>query len=192
MIRLWLLASLLSLVPGTGGQSLERGARSPGSGTRSPEALHDTHVSHTRLVIEGRTIALRVRLFHDDLTLALRAATRNAALELTPQARADPVFEGYFRDRVKLEVDGRPVELRVTGSGMEEDAAAQQVVWYVLEGGLERPASRIVIMDGLLFEAFRDQQNIVQLLKLPEDNRRTFYFTASDPRDQQLVLPPVH
>jgi hypothetical protein len=179
VIHLWLAALGLALVPGF---------THPAPGTRYAVAVHDTHVSHTRLVIEGNTIALRVRLFHDDLTRALRAATGDPSLALTEQSRADSVFRRYFGDRVKLEVNSRPVALRVTGSGVEEDAAAQQVVWYVLEGGLPQPASRIRLMDGLLFEAFRDQQNIVQLLKLPEESRRTLYFTATDPRDQELAF----
>lgn len=179
MIHLWLAALGLALVPGF---------THPAPGTRYAVALHDTHVSHTRLVIEGNTIALRVRLFHDDLTLALRAATRDSSLTLSEKSRADSVFGRYFADRVRLEVNGRAVKLRVTGSGVEQDAAAQEVVWYLLEGGLGEPASRIVVMDGLLFEAFHDQQNILQLLKLPEDTRRTFYFTAADPREQQLTF----
>jgi hypothetical protein len=147
---------------------------------------HDTHVSHTRLVLEGRAIALRVRLFHDDLTIALQRATGRPELRITAESREDSAFGSYFGRQVKLEVDGRSVALRVTGSGTERDAAAQEVVWYVLEGGLERPASRIVVLNGLLFEIFADQQNILQLLRLPDDQRRTLYFTASDPRAQRL------
>jgi Domain of unknown function (DUF6702) len=155
-------------------------------GTRHSALLHDTHVSLTRLVLEGNTIALRVRLFHDDLTLALRRDSGRPDLRITAESRGDSVFGAYFAKRVKLEVDGGPVALRVTASGTEQDAAAQEIVWYVLEGGLERPASRIVVLDGLLFEVFTDQQNILQLLRMPEDQRRTLYFTASDPREQRL------
>jgi hypothetical protein len=59
-------------------------------------------------------------------------------------------------------------------------------VWYVLEGALQQPAQRIVVLNGLLFEVFADQQNILQLLRLPQDQRRTLYFTASDPREQRI------
>ena len=173
------LVAILVLVPGAD-------AEPSAPGTRHPALVHDTHVSHTRLVLEGNTVALRVRLFHDDLTLALRAMTGDSSLALTEGSRADTLFARYFRQHVKLEVNGRPVALQVTASGMEQDAAAQQVVWYVLEGGLDRPAARIVLMNGLLFDAFRDQQNILQLLTLPGETRRTLYFIASDPRDQQL------
>jgi hypothetical protein len=129
---------------------------------------------------------VRVRLFHDDLTLALQRVTGRPELRITADSRMDSVFSAYFAKRVRLEVDGRPVALQVTASGTEQDAAAQEVVWYVLEGALQQPAQRIVVLNGLLFEVFADQQNILQLLRLPQDQRRTLYFTASDPREQRI------
>jgi hypothetical protein len=129
---------------------------------------------------------VRVRLFHDDLTLALQRAAGRPELRITADSRMDSVFGAYFAKRVRLEVDGRPVALHVTASGTEQDAAAQEIVWYLLEGALQQPARRIVILNGLLFEVFADQQNILQLLRLPQDQRRTLYFTASDPREQRI------
>jgi hypothetical protein len=149
---------------------------------------HDLHVSHTRLVFDGRTVACRIRLFHDDLQLALRAASGKPQLRLTPTDRADSLFAGYFRSHVRLEGDGSPVLMHVTASGMEPDAAAQQVVWYVMEGTVSEPVVQVRLLNGLLFESFADQQNIVQLLSLPGETRQTFYFTASDPREQKLEL----
>ncbi len=87
---------------------------------------------------------------------------------------------------MKLVADGRPVVLHLTGSGTEQDEAAQEVVWYVLEGGLEQPVRKLTVLDGLLFERFKDQQNILLLLRLPEDQRQTLYFVATDPREQSL------
>ena len=151
-------------------------------------ALHDVHVSHTRLVLEGKTIVLRVRLFHDDLQQALRVAAGQPELRLTAEAPAESLFATYFAKRVRLELDGSPVQLRVSGAGLEQDAAAQQVVWYILEGEVAAAPRRLVVLDGLLFETFDDQQNIVQILELPADQRRTLYFTSRDPRPQQLDL----
>ena len=162
------------------------------SGSPAVEPLrppaHDLHVSHTRLVFDGRTVACRIRLFHDDLQLTLRAASGQHELRLTPTDRADSLFAGYFRGHVRLLGDGRPITLHVTASGMEPDAAAQQVVWYVLEGTVPAPVGQVAMLNSALFESFGDQQNIVQLLSLPGDTRQTFYFTASDPREQMLDL----
>ena len=76
------------------------------------------------------------------------------------------------------------VPLRVTAAGLERDEAAQQVVWYVMEGALAAPAGKVSLLDALLFESFPDQQNIVQMLRLPADRQQTLYFTARDPRPQ--------
>jgi hypothetical protein len=138
-------------------------------------------------VLEGTTVALRIRVFHDDLTLALRQFGGRPDLEITPEARADSLFGAYFARVVRLEADGRPVSLRVSSSAMERDDAAQDVVWYVLEGTVLRPPTRLKILHALLFETYGDQQNIVQLLRLPEDQRRTLYFTAGDAREQVVV-----
>ena len=149
---------------------------------------HDLHVSHARLVFDGRSVACRIRLFHDDLQLALRTASGHGDLLLSPADRADSLFNGYLQSHLRLLVDGRPVTLHVTASGVESDAAAQQVVWYVLDAEVREPVRRVNILNGVLFESFADQQNIIQLLRLPGDTRQTFYFTASDPREQELVF----
>ncbi len=153
----------------------------------SPATSHDVHVSHTRMVLEGRSVVLRIRLFHDDLQLALRRFGGDSTLALTMEHRADSLFGAYFRQGARLAADGRAIRLRVTSSGMERDDAAEQVVWYVLEGEVARPVAQLVLLQSVLFEVFRDQQNIVQLLRLPEDRRHTLYFTARDPREQALA-----
>jgi hypothetical protein len=151
-------------------------------------AAHDLHASHTRLVLEGTTIAARVRLFHDDLELALRALARDSTLKLTGEAPAQALFQRYFAQQVKLEADGRPVALRVTDAGAEKDPQGQLVIWYVLEGEVPAPVRRLVVRQGLLFELYEDQQNIVQLLRMPGEERRTMYFIGTDPRDQAITF----
>ncbi len=153
-----------------------------------PPPAHDLHLTYTRLVVEGRTIGARIRLFHDDLQLALRAYTGDTTLTLTAGERRDSLFGAYVRAHLGLRLDGDSVRLRVTGSGAETDPGNQQLLWYVLEGETPRPARRLTLLNGLLFEVFKDQQNIVQLLHLPGEERRTLYFTASDAREQQLTF----
>jgi hypothetical protein len=137
-------------------------------------------------VLEGRTVALRVRLFHDDLQLALRAFTRQPDLELTTADRADSAFSAYFAKVVRLEADGQATALRVTASAAEPDQVAGMVVWYVLEGQVAATPARLTMLNALLFEVFDDQQNIVQILRLPGEERRTLYFTAREAKPQVL------
>lgn len=184
-MRLPLLVLLLGAAPAghAGADWQESRYLSVGSGA----ALgHDVHISHTRMVIEGTTIACRVRVFHDDLQVALRVEGRDSTLKVSSDDRADRLFERYFGAHVRLQSDGQPVRLTVSASGTEQDPSSQQVVWYVLEGTLDRPVDRMVLQQGLFFELFRNQQNIVQLLRMPGEERRTLYFTALDPRDQAV------
>jgi hypothetical protein len=147
---------------------------------------HDIHASHIRMVLEGRTVALRVRLFHDDLQLALRAFTNQPNLQLTTTDRADSAFAAYFAKVVRFEADGQAPTLRVTASAAEPDQVAGMVVWYVLEGQVAATPTRLTMLNALLFEVFEDQQNIVQILRLPGEERRTLYFTAREPKPQDL------
>ena len=147
---------------------------------------HDVHASHTRVVFEGRTVALRVRLFHDDLQLALREFAGRADMELTAADRADSLFAAYFAKTVRLEADGTVPAFRVTASAAEPDQVAGMVVWYVLEAQVAATPSRLTMLNALLFEVFDDQQNIVQVLRLPGEDRRTLYFNAREPQTQAL------
>ncbi|HWA55605.1 MAG TPA: DUF6702 family protein [Gemmatimonadales bacterium] len=156
--------------------------RNPEPGTRNP--VHDTHVSHTRMIVDGRTVACRIRLFKDDLEKALRLFGGKPDLAITPQVRLDSLFQAYVAKTLTIEADGRRVGLRVTGSGTEKDPAAQEVVWYLLEGESPAPPRKLGLLHGVMFEMFRDQQNLVQLLKEPGDVRKTLYFESSDPTEQ--------
>jgi len=149
---------------------------------------HDLHLTHTRMVIEGRTVACRIRLFKDDLQAALRQYADRPDLALTHEARADSLFQAYWTRNMRLDANGVPLALRVTSSGAETDPAAQEVVWYVLEGTAGADVARLTVLNALMFELFRDQQNIIQLLRLPGDTRKTLYFAATDPREQTLEL----
>ncbi len=153
-----------------------------------PPALpHDTHVSHTRMVLEGTTVALRIRFFHDDLERGLQGLAGDSTLKILPDAHRDSLVGVYVERHFTLELDGRRLHLEVTESGLEQDEAAQMVAWYVLEGDAPAGGTRLTVYDALLFEVFPDQQNLFQLLRLPENRQRTLYFNARDPRPQAFA-----
>jgi len=154
------------------------------NGERGTGNVHDLHLTHTRMVVDGRTIALRIRLFKDDLEKALQHFGGRPDLHLTAEARADSLFGAYFDKAVTLAADGKPVSLRVSSSGTETDASSQDVVWYVLEGESGAAIAKLAILNGLMFELFRDQQNLIQLLREPGGIRKTLYFVATDAREQ--------
>jgi len=139
------------------------------------------------MVLEGRSVALRIRLFHDDLQRALGRFAGDTTLRLTPAGLQDSLFTAYVARTFRLEADGRPVSLRVTASSTERDQVAELVVFYVLEGELPRAPDRLRLRHGVLCEVFDDQQNIIEVLRLPDNRRRTLYFTARDQRPQEFA-----
>jgi hypothetical protein len=154
-------------------------------GTRN---VHDVHLTHTRMVLDGKLVACRVRLFKDDLEKALQAFGKQPQFHITAEARADSLFAAYFNQTVTLVADGQRVSLTVSASGTEKDPSAQEVVWYVLEGSSGAAVQRLGLLNGLLFELFRDQQNLVQLLREPGGIRKTLYFVSTDPRSQEVAF----
>ncbi len=138
------------------------------------------------MVIEGRTIACRIRLFKDDLEKALQLYATQPTFRITAEARADSLFSGYFARHVILEADGKRLSLKVSASGTEKDPSSQEVVWYVLEGESPSSFTQLGMLNGLLFEMFRDQQNLIQLLREPGGVRKTLYFVGTDPREQTV------
>jgi uncharacterized protein DUF6702 len=158
----------------------------PAPGLAPVPVVHDVHLSHTRLVVEGTTLACRIRLFKDDLEKALRLFSGRPDLRLTAESRADSLFAVYVGKTITIEADGKRVPLRVSASGTERDPSAQDVVWYLLEGESAAPPKQLGLLYGVMFEMFRDQQNLVQLLREPGSVRKTLYFVSSDPTEQVI------
>jgi hypothetical protein len=151
---------------------------------RAPSALHDIHLTHTRMVVEGKAVVCRIRVFRDDAEIALRQFVGNPAFTLTGQARADSLFGAYASRHLRVRSGADTLRFRVTASGSEHDQDAQEVIWYILESEAPRPIARLGVLNGLMFELYRDQQNLMQVLRQPAGERRTLYFASTDPREQ--------
>ena len=151
-------------------------------------SAHDTHVSSTRMVIEGSSVVCRIRMFRDDLEKALRTSPGQETLAITTDARADSLVQKYLNQVLQLTADGERLTGSVVGSGLETDDARQEVAWYIVEYPAAHPPARLVILNAILFESFRNQQNIMSVLKSPDDKRFSLYFIATDPEPQTLRL----
>jgi hypothetical protein len=154
-----------------------------------PAARHDQHVSHTRLVVEGATVAARMRLFRDDLEKGLGHRYRIEAFDAVKDPRRDSLFTAYVNERFLLEADGARLSARVESSGVEVDAQQkQQMVWFVLEFAAATPVKRLSLRNVVLQEQFGDQQNIVQVMHLPDEARQTLYFAPGDAKAQEMAF----
>lgn len=140
---------------------------------------HDVHVSHTRAVVEGSRVVLNVRLFADDLEATLRRTSGSAALRLETAA-GDSAFARYLARQVTVSADGARLAPRVTSAGTANDATGIPMRWYLVELAAARPVRALAIRNALLFDAFRDQQNIVAVMRMPGERRTTLFFASGD------------
>jgi hypothetical protein len=139
-----------------------------------------------RIVVEDRTVAVQVRLFHDDLQDAVRRAAGSAALTLS-SAAGDSAFLRYFARSVGVSADGARLVPRLLQARDERDVGGVAMRVYTVELGAARPVRRLALRDALLFEHFRDQQNLVVVLRMPGERRTSLFFAAGDTREQ--VVP---
>lgn len=155
----------------------------------TPALRHATHLSTLRLVVEGRSLTGRIRLFRDDLEAVLRKQARSDTLSLREGALAEALMTRYLASALVVtgSSDGPAASFRVTAAGLERDLVSKQdVVWYVIEASLPTAPRLLDLQNRLLADEFEDQQNIVTVLRLPEDERTTLYFTGTARRAQSL------
>ncbi len=145
--------------------------------------MHDVHVSHMRVVVEGRAVVAQVRLFHDDLEAAVRRHAGQPALLLSTPA-GDSAFARYFRETVGVAADGTRLVPRLVQARDERDAGGVPMRVYLVELTAPRPVRRLALRDALLFEHFGDQQNLVTVLRMPGERRTSLFFASGDERVQ--------
>jgi hypothetical protein len=146
---------------------------------------HDIHLTHTRVVVDGASVQCRIRLFQDDLQLALQRYANRPDLRVTETTPHDSIFGAYFGAKTVLRADGVVLRGRVVRSGRDADAVEFPMWWYIVELRAESPVRTLGVRYDLLFEQFRDQRNILTVVKEP-DERHSLYFAESQ-RDEQIV-----
>lgn len=149
-------------------------------------ALHDIHLSHTRMVVDGATVQARIRVFHDDLELVLRRHTTRPELSVGDRSSHDSVFAAYFDATVSLTSSGERLRPRVIQSGRDPDATDSPMWWYLVEFRAAKPIQTLAVKFELMFEQFDDQRNIVSIVKMPGEARRSLYFAPGE-RGEQVV-----
>lgn len=120
----------------------------------------------------------RIRLFRDDLQKAIGVPVAD-----TPESQR--AVSQYVLRTFTLAIGSAPLTGTVLDSGADMDG--DQPVWWVLaQWKAPRPVTSLAVSALLLFETFRDQQNVVMVSKQPGDERRGLYFQAGD-RKEQIV-----
>ena len=154
---------------------------------RAPVA-HDVHVSQARVLVDGASIAWRLRVFEDDLERALRAFARDSTLSVAalPAARFDPLVTRYLAARLVVVADGDTLAPALVQTGVDDDPVGGPVRWLVFTYDARRPVTRLVLRHAVLFETYADQQNLVTL-QVAGGRRLPLYFSARD--DVPQVVP---
>jgi hypothetical protein len=153
-----------------------------------PAPRHDIHVTQSRVVIENGTVVWRVRCFADDLEKSLRAFASRPALVLESDQRADSIVTAYFNAKVRVDADGKRLSARLLQSSRERDPAGGTVQIYVLQFNAVAQPKSLTVRNALMFEQFPTEQNLVILLAMPGERRRSMYFAASDDVAQTVTF----
>jgi hypothetical protein len=162
-------------------------ALAAGLGMPAPAVRHEVHITHARIVVEGRTVTSRIRFFREDLERGLRAGLPAGDSLPVPGPAFDSLAARYIATRFVVTADGVRLVPRVTGVGVERGTGGHTMRWYLVEMRAARAIRRASLRDVLLFEVFPDQQNVVAALIEPRSRRRSLYFVPDGAAAQRLV-----
>lgn len=149
---------------------------------------HDAHITQSRVVVDKGVIQWRVRCFADDLEKGLRAFANAPTFMLTTDRRADSLETAYFNAKVLVDADGRRLRARMVESSREADVVGGAVQVYTLRLDAGVQPKSLTVRNSLLFEQFSTEQNLVLVLAMPGERRRSLYFTTSDDAPQTVTF----
>lgn len=128
--------------------------------TRTASAAHKYYTSLTQVEYnaESRTVEVTLRVFADDLELALtRRAGRKVSLDRTKDA--DQLALAYLRDTFEIKNrDGETKALKWVGMELRSDIA-----WLYVEAEMPEGLAGARLRDHVLFELFEKQVNTVSV-----------------------------
>jgi len=141
-----------------------------------PTESHPLHLSHANMVLEGKHAIINVRLFQDDLELAMSQFHAIEGLRVRPDPIIDSLFTVYFNSKFTMSIADSAYEGRVVASGQAED-----MWWYAITFEAPTTINTVAFRNDLLFDIFDDQRNITRVLHTSTEKQRTFYAVATDP-----------
>ena len=144
---------------------------------------HPAHLSYGRLVVEGRTLTFRLRLFRDDLEVALTRAS-GAPVTMASNARTDALFARYLDDRMFVAADGTRLTGTVVASGADD-----VMWWYEIRFDAPAAVRTMRLRNGVLFELYADQTNVVKVVHFPSERQFALSFATRDTEPQPIAFP---
>lgn len=144
------------------------------------DVAHDVHLSFTRITVHADTIDCRIRLFTSDIQYALGRLTGRDSVIITASAADDSLFARYFARAFPLVADGTTLPPAVIDRGEERDSGGEPMRWYTIRLIAPTHIRALSLRAAVLFELFRDQRNVVQVVDAATDRRTSFYFAGGD------------
>ncbi|MEM7162809.1 MAG: DUF6702 family protein [Bacteroidota bacterium] len=137
---------------------------------------HDFYVSITEIDFnpEANTLEIAIKTFANDIEQAIdkeEEAMLNIG-EMNEHPDCDTYLKDYFKNHLKIEVDGAPAKLEYLGREMEK----RDAVWTFFEVFDIEDPKQVKITNLILVDHFKNQQNIVYFGK-EEGSPFTLMFT---------------
>lgn len=144
--------------------------------------LHPIHVSVTEIEFDDKEQALEImmRVFMDDLELALRDKLKDPALDiLNPEkgTSVDQLARDYLKDHFKISLDNKIQPTTYLGHEREGEA----FIFYI-EVADVKPWKTITIHNDIIMGTHDDQSNIVHVYA--NDKVKSLRLTGNTPVDK--------
>lgn len=125
--------------------------------------FHPFYVSVTEIEYNKntRTVQVSVRVFFDDFEKALEKKYKTKVNILKPANRkaVDVWIAAYLKDHLKINANGKILDLKYQGYEIEEDAA-----WCYFETAELEAVTQLNIENNILFEQHSSQSNMIHAI----------------------------
>lgn len=129
----------------------------------SASPVHKFYVSKTTIELNPRSGMFEVtcKIFTDDLERAIGSTDVSPVRLGTERESSDAAsrIEAYLKQKLRLKMNGLPVDLRFVGKECETDLTFCYLEFYV-----QPNFNTIEVTNEILFEHYPEQQNIVDLV----------------------------
>lgn len=126
---------------------------------------HEFHISKCLIEYNEPEKALQVTLhvFIDDLEEALRQQGADKLFICTEKEveKAEGYIYKYLQQKLKISLEGQPMEYTFVGKEVSEDLAA---VWCYLEIENIESFNQLHVKNSIFLESFDDQKNIISVI----------------------------
>lgn len=125
--------------------------------------VHPIHVSVTEISyhVPSKAVQITVRLFVDDLEVAIRQHARLPELDLLdppPGRQTDELVAAYLKDRFRVSLDGRVQKWQYLGHELEGPA----LIAYI-EIEKAKKFKSIAVTNACMHDIYDDQNNLVNV-----------------------------